>query len=946
MKVWARLLAVAVAIVSHTADAAINQWTGIGPYGGGALKLVYNRASPSTVYLTSVGGFSRSTDGGVTWQMAWTDSMNSPVDLAVDPSNPSRLYVVFVDPPYLMSSADAGKTLTAVSNFPVNLVNPYQIQVSADGQTLFVTAGSRIICSTDRGQTWAERTVVDADPATRVLHLIIDPVDANTLYAGVAKDNGENGIFVTHDGARTWTQSVWSTNNQHYVNGFAISPLDPGTVWASAYDGLWVSHDRAVSWNRTNFYAGRGYGTSAVAVDPQNPAVIYATNPFGLILKSIDSGSNWGNVTGNNFVEQPWTLAVNPVVSGNLLVGGLGGVWGTSNDGATWASQIQGLVASDVLGFSASPATDRIYFNTNGSNVGYVAGGTESTTSINADAIHRLVGNIPSDGSAAFQVSSVMSQPGADGHLYVSLLNGLAVSPDGGDSWSLKSVDPTGSQQLPQMSTWPGLPQTILAGGSVIPFRSTDGGNLWSAMTAGLPSGTTLSDILTAPSDSTIAYGLPLSFQGGSGVYGLYRTTDSGSTWAPVGNGATSDIYPSAVDPHDARILYARNRTDLLKSTDGGNSFSVLNWDAAQPGLPAITIDPLHTNILYAMTNIRISRSVDGGDTWQVLPPSPAAPTGSYWIPNDLIVDPNRPSDVLVATGRNGIFKMTVAPDLALSLQTSGALIYGLPFTYQYKAVNNGPYDATGVHVLIGIPGGVTNQAVTTSDGSCTVTAGTADCTLPILRVGKSFSVSLAATAPTTAAMLQISGTVSGDQPDADGNNNAIVTRAQVTDGADLSVAATAPGSASVGAPVSATFTVSNSGPASAAAVLLSYQASAGTTVSSVSATAGSCTSTSSGLVSCTLGNLAANATAAVTITATASAVGSMSASATVTSDTPDPVTANGSASSTTTVSASSSSSSAGSSSSGGGGGGSVSVDLVVALALLLFNRRRKLRGA
>lgn len=67
--------------------------------------------------------------------MVFTDSMNSPVDLTVDPSNPDRLYVVFVNPPFLMTSSDAGQTLTPVANFPVNLVNPYQVQVSADGRS-------------------------------------------------------------------------------------------------------------------------------------------------------------------------------------------------------------------------------------------------------------------------------------------------------------------------------------------------------------------------------------------------------------------------------------------------------------------------------------------------------------------------------------------------------------------------------------------------------------------------------------------------------------------------------------------------------------------------------------------------------------------------------------------------------------------------------------------
>src|SRR5882724_2879645 len=147
------LIIVAAALFSSGADSKINDWTAIGPNGGWVLKIVYNPVSPSIVYLISVAGFSRSTDGGLTWQMISTDFQNSPNDLRADPSDPSRVYVVVPNPPYLLASTDAGQTLKAVSSFPVNLTNPWQVEVSNDGKTLFVTAGSRIVCSTDRGQS-------------------------------------------------------------------------------------------------------------------------------------------------------------------------------------------------------------------------------------------------------------------------------------------------------------------------------------------------------------------------------------------------------------------------------------------------------------------------------------------------------------------------------------------------------------------------------------------------------------------------------------------------------------------------------------------------------------------------------------------------------------------------------------------------------------------------
>jgi hypothetical protein len=114
--------------------------------------------------LISVGGFLRSQDGGATWQTIRDDFLNFPLDLAVDLSDPTRVYVVVPNAPFLLISTDSGATLSAVSSFPATLVNPAQVQVSHDGATVCVTGGLNIACSADRAQTWSLRTPIAPDP--------------------------------------------------------------------------------------------------------------------------------------------------------------------------------------------------------------------------------------------------------------------------------------------------------------------------------------------------------------------------------------------------------------------------------------------------------------------------------------------------------------------------------------------------------------------------------------------------------------------------------------------------------------------------------------------------------------------------------------------------------------------------------------------------------------
>jgi hypothetical protein len=62
--------------------------------GGTVNKIVFNKSTPSTVYAIAAGGFYRSQDAGVSWQLIKGDFMNAPQDLAIDASDSTRIYVV------------------------------------------------------------------------------------------------------------------------------------------------------------------------------------------------------------------------------------------------------------------------------------------------------------------------------------------------------------------------------------------------------------------------------------------------------------------------------------------------------------------------------------------------------------------------------------------------------------------------------------------------------------------------------------------------------------------------------------------------------------------------------------------------------------------------------------------------------------------------------------
>ena len=326
------LVAAAAALCLYSVGfAGINSWTAVGPTGGQVQKVAYNSANPSIVYMIATGGFLRSQDGGTTWQTVRDDFLNSPDDLAIDPSDPTRVYVVVPNAPYLLMSTDSGATLSAVASFPITLSGPLRVQVSHDGATVCVTEGLNIACSADRAQTWSVRTPIATDPTLtgRVNKLLIDPTDSQTLYASTSIASPETyGFYVTHDGATTWQQQVSTTDSNSAAWDLAYSPGTPATLWAARYSGLWYSNNGGASWASI---ASAQLPTMAVAVSPLNPALVYVGGVYGRLVTWDNTASVLTDLSGNSLVGEIFSVTPHPTQPATVLTAGINGLWATTD---------------------------------------------------------------------------------------------------------------------------------------------------------------------------------------------------------------------------------------------------------------------------------------------------------------------------------------------------------------------------------------------------------------------------------------------------------------------------------------------------------------------------------------------------------------------------------------------------------------------------------------
>jgi len=734
----------------------------------------------------------------------------------------------------------------------------------------------------------------------------------------------DESILATHDGAVTWQTLTTGSASTNFAYDLAINAANPMQLWAARLDGVWVSNDRGVTWNNVN-----STPASAVVIDPDTSGIVYVGTSAGQVLRTANSGANWTDVTGNIGAGPVVSMAVNPAQNSQLMVGGSAGLAVSSTSGTTWSMQQSGIYSTNIAGLSADPSVDRIYIDVPAGGAFFEVAGAGTTQPVNNAALLGLVGGtVPS--------FNITAQLATAGHLYVSLESGLATSTDGGNTWSLEPIFPGGNNQIFALASPAGAPQSLLAATFSSLYQTTDAGGTWNEVGGGIPSGASVSRLLTAPSDPMVAYAY-LNNVNTSAQLGIYSSADGGVSWSAAS--ATMSASPPAllaVDPTAAKTLYGVTATALLKSTDGGATWTALPWNSsAAEGYPiALTVDPVHPQLLFASSVASIMRSPDGGKTWETLRASNVLPT---WSSLQLLVDPLRPENLLVGTSNSGVQQLTVSPDLALTVVApANPVAVGVKSTFTYTIANLGPFAATDVNVSLQLPASAVNVSATFAGGTCTTAAGSVTCMLPALSTGVSAALTLNATAP-AAGSFAITGTVSGDQPDFNPKNNTASTTSTVSVLSDLSITTSAgTPTAQVGNAVSFTVTVNNAGPDAAPATVIAVQLPAGLSNGTATTSGGSCTTSASGLISCALGTLAVGSPVTITVNATAATAGSQSSTATVTSAATDSASDNNSSTLNIAVSAAPAS--------GGSGGGGLSVAELLALASLLVLRvlRRK----
>ncbi len=318
------------------------------------------------------------------------------------------------------------------------------------------------------------------------------------------------------------------------------------------------------------------------AAPAQTESVATPAPPTGIIS---DNSIVWNAIGPEN--ENIRALALDPLARTTLYAGADGGLFKSSDSGATWAAANTGMenlsvqaLAIDltVSGDTAAPATlyagtDEGAFMSNDSGANWTA----------ADA-----------GMEGLSVQALAIDPTSPTTLFAGTDSGVFMSNDGGESWAITGADLEGLSVL-TLAIDPATPTTLYAGTNEGVFKSSDGGESWRAANAGLASGT-VTALAIHPLETSTLY---------AGTYGsgIYQSIDGGDNWHAANTElAFAHVLALAIDPQTPDILYAGATGGISRSADGGQNWQAINTGLAHSVVQALAIDPSTTSTLYAGT--------------------------------------------------------------------------------------------------------------------------------------------------------------------------------------------------------------------------------------------------------------------------------------------------------------------------------------------------------
>jgi len=615
-------------------------------------KIVVHPENSNIIWAVSQGplwtsggerGVYKSTDGGTSWKRTLGDNAwVGATDLVIDPRNPDVLYAATWQRHRIVAGYLGGGP------------------------------GSGVHKSSDGGETWTKLTKGIPKSNLGKIGLAISPFNPDVIYAAIELDRKTGGVFISTNRGASWTKqsdAVSGGTGPHYYQELYASPHHKGKLFLMN-NYVQISDDHGKTFYTMN-EKNKHVDSHAMAFKASDPNyVLFGTD--GGLYESFDLTKSWKYVR-NLPITQYFKLAVDDskpfykIYGGTQDNGSHGGPSQTMSSDGISNSDWWKTLGADGHQSAIEPGNPNITYGEFQQGVLWrVDQTTKETVLIQpqaqlGDPAERFNWDAP-----------ILVSPHDPKRLYFASQR-VWRSDNRGDDWTPISTDLT-------------LNQNRIA----LPYygKQQSWDNAWDV--GAMSNYNTITSLAESPKQDGLIYA-------GTDDGIIQTTEDGGQTWrkytlstikgldaVPFVNDVRADLFDAntvyaAVDNHK----YGNYQPYVLKSTDKGNSWKIINGDLPKRLLIwRLVQDHINKDLLFAATEYGIYFTYNGGVNWVQLKGN--VPTISF---RDITIQ-RRENDLVGASFGRGFFildDITPLRNFKSNMITAEATLFPIKDAYWYK---------------------------------------------------------------------------------------------------------------------------------------------------------------------------------------------------------------------------------------------------------------------
>jgi hypothetical protein len=544
-------------------------WTFIGLQNSFSIgNISINPLNPNEIYAAAAGslrhnnperGIYKSTNAGSTWTQSLfiADSVGA-IDVAVDPSNPTRVFAAMWE------------------------------RTRRESYIKYGGPKSALYLSTNSGLNWS---VVNGgfpsnDPTLGRISLDISASNSQIIYALISRTDGSSGgLYKSTNGGVNWSlinSSVASSSNYAWFNRICkVNPTNLNQVFCG---GLYMEE---------SVNGGTSFPTIFSSIHVDHHAVCYAPSNTSYIVIGNDGGIDYSTNGGSSFSSSP-SLPVTQFYAGDVsyqnpsvMIGGAqdNGTNMTTGSVTTW-NEVNGgdgfyclIDYQNSLRMYASSQNGAFVRSTNGgASFSSATSGLDITytnwsTPIVMDKTNPLI-------------------------LYVGTYKVFKTT-NGAVSWTAISPD-LAKAHIANLGTITTVdvsksnPNVIYAGtDDANVWVTTNSGTNWNLINSGLPN-RWVTRVTVHPDSANLCYVTLSGYKIDSTGAHIFRTTNYGTNWISINsNLPDAPINDVVIDPFTSNKLYIGTDYGVMITTNLGQSWAIMG-----NGLPSNV--PVHDLTIHA----------------------------------------------------------------------------------------------------------------------------------------------------------------------------------------------------------------------------------------------------------------------------------------------------------------------------------------------------------